>query len=255
MRTFSKVLLTLALVLALLLPLSNPEPVQAQEKEIGYLWSLFFDFEQSFDGVLTVEVGPWKDGELVEVHETSTTSVKCERVGVVYLQGGDAVFEGAGHIQCFMDLGEIVWNNHSLVINEIDSYGSMVLRTRLNSAVSALAPIFTHADAAYSIDFSQTHATTLKQELWNNAGLLQASFPGAPINSWHTYTQLYSCISNGGPCDATFRVGAQVQSVPTAGGRIQFSTGPATFDIGRNGGTFFTGRMSSLLIDPGNSAH
>jgi hypothetical protein len=252
---FSRIFLMLALILGLLLPLAKAEPVQAKEVEIGYLWSLYFDFEQNFDGILTIEVGPWKNGELTSVTGTSQATVRCRPIGNVSLDKGDAVFEGAGHVECAMDLGQIVWNNHNLVINGVDNYGSMVLRARVNSFTNAVSPILTHPDAAWSLDFSQTHSVAMNQELWNNAGSLDATFPGVTINTWQTYTYLYSCISNGGPCDATFGAGAQMQGTPTAGSRTLFTTGPVTFDIGRNGAAFFTGRMDSVLIDPGNSAH
>ena len=64
MRMFAKVLLASTLILGLLFPLATPQPARA-EVEYGYLWLLYFDFEQSFDGVLTIEVGPWENGNLV----------------------------------------------------------------------------------------------------------------------------------------------------------------------------------------------
>ena len=253
MRMFSKVLLASTLVLGLLFPLAAPQPARA-EVEYGYLWSLYFDFEQSFDGVLTIEVGPWENGNLVSVDETSTATVTCNRVGSVGLNGGDAVFSG-GYLKCSMDLGKTVWNNHKLSINAIDSYGSMQVRTRLNSAVSGVAPVFTHPNAVYGVDFSQTFAATPSQQLWNGVGPMQATFPGVTANTWNNFGYQYRCISNGGPCDATFWAGPQTQTMPTAGSRVQFSTGPTTFEIGRNGGVSFTGRMASLLVDPGNTGH
>lgn len=256
MRKMSMRILGRVLLLAgLLLPFAQPVPVYAQDEEIGYLWSLYFDFEQDFNGVLTIEVGPWENGNLVEVTESSTTRVRCTRVGNVQLNGGHAVFDGTGYLTCAMDLAAIVAANHGLVIDDVDDYGSIVLRTRALAATTSVMPIFTHPDAAYTLDFSQTWGVTHGQDLWNNAGLLQASFPGVSINTWNVHTMLYSCISNGGPCDATFMAGPQVQTIPTAGSRVQWSTGPTVFEIGYDNGTFFNGRMDALLIDPGNSAH
>ena len=254
-KKFLKVILTVALILGLLIPLSKPAPVQAKAKERGYLWSLFFDFENNFDGVLTIRVGPWENGELISVDETSTATVHCKPVGSVALDAGDAVFKGAGYLQSAMDLGKIVLHNHNLVVNAVDNYGSMVLRTRVKSFANTVAPIFTHPNAAYNIDFTQTSSVTMNEELWNGAGLLQATFPGVTINNWQTFTYQYRCIANGGPCDAAFGAGGQVQNAPTAGSRVQFSTGPAIFEIGHGGGSFFTGRMDAVRIDPGNSAH
>jgi hypothetical protein len=246
--------LLLALLLAGLLPVARPHTAQAAA-EWGYLWSLDFDFEQRFDGVLTIKVGPWKDGELVEVSETSTAIVSCAPVGDIALDAGDAVFKGAGHIECKLDLAAVVWNNHKLQINPVDNYGSIVLRARVNGAANAVAPLFTHPNARYSLDFTQTSAVTLNHELWNNVGPLGVTVPGVTINTWQTYTYLYQCISHGGPCEARLSAGGQTQVVPTAGSRVQFSTGPTTLDIGRDGGAYFTGRIAAIRIDPGNSAH
>jgi len=250
----SRLLLALAFILTALVPIAQPQPVFAKG-EIGYLWSLEFGFENSFDGLLTIQVGPWEDGELTSVTESSTTTVACTPQGSMALDGGDAVFKGGGYLQCSMDLAAIVWKNHHLLVNENDSYGSMLLRARVNSATNTIAPIFTHPRAAYSLDFSQTSSVTLKQGLWNNAGLLQANFPGVTINSWQSYTMLYRCISHGGPCDATYGTAGQTQVQATAGERVKFPTGPTSFTIGSNGAAFFTGRISALRVDPGNSAH
>ena len=204
------------------------------------MWSLSFDFEQSFDGILTLEVGPWKNGELVEVHETSSATVPCKRTGDVYLDGGDAVFSGTGYLTCALNLAEIVRNNHKLVIGEVDTYGSIVMRARVNGAANAVAPLFTHQNAAYSLDFTQTSAATLSQALWNGAGPMQATFPGVTINTWETYTAEYAC-NVAGDCSASFSPGRQQQNQPIPGAPVQFSTGPTSFDIGHANGLFFTG--------------
>jgi hypothetical protein len=253
MKTTRRFLFTLALSLGMLLPFANPEPVRA-DAQYGYLWSLSFDFEQSFDGILTIEVGPWENGDLVAVEATSTATVPCKRVGNVQLDSGDAVFSGSGYLSCALNLAETVWSNHKLAVGKVDTYGSMVMRARVNGAASAIAPLFTHPNAAYSLDFSQTSATTLSQSLSNAVGPLQATFPGVTINTWQTYTAQYIC-NIVGPCSASFAAGPQQQNQPTAGSRVQFSTGPATVEIGHAGGLFFTGRMASLIVDPGNSAH
>ncbi|MEX1019268.1 MAG: hypothetical protein WDZ49_06395 [Litorilinea sp.] len=251
----SRWLLTLALVVAFLLPMGQATPVQAQEVERGYLWSIYWDFEHNFHGLLAIEVGPWEDGELTEVEETSTTRVICYPVGNVLLNAGDAVFDGASYLECDLDLAQTVLDNHGLTIEDVDSYGSILLRADANVEAIGPAPIFTHADAQYGLDFTQTQSVTMQQSLWNNAGPQQAAFPGVTLNTWQTYTFTYSCIALGGPCDATHEVSGQSQTDVTAGSRTRFSTGPATFAIGHNSGDFLTGRLGSLFIDPGNSVH
>jgi hypothetical protein len=245
----------LALIVTLLLPVAQPQQVYAQEEELGYLWSLDFTFDKDYNGLLTIEVGPWKNGELVGVNETSTAEVPCTPIGHVALDNGEAVFKGAGHLQCTMNLGQIVWENHGLKISDVDIYESIVVHAKVKTTSNTVAPIFTHPNATYAIDFTQNGAATLSQSLWNNAGVLQASYPNVSIVDWQDYYYEYICIAQGGPCDAYFGVSGQIQSTPTVGGRVRFSTGTTTFEIGRNGGTYFNGRLNSLIVDPGNSAH
>ena len=252
MKVFWRVLLAATVVLGMFSSLAAAKPASA-DAGYGYLWSLDFDFESNYNGLLTIKVGPWENGDLVSVDETSTATVNCRPIGSVALNAGDAVFDG-GHLECYLDLASVVYNNHKMTVAPVDTYGSILLRTRVNSTANTVAPLFTHPDASYKIDFTQTMAVTPSQDLWNNAGLLQATFPGVTINTWQPYTYQYACIW-GGPCDATFRVGPQTQNMPTASGRVRFSTGPTVFEIGRDGADLFYGRMSSLRIDPGNSAH
>jgi hypothetical protein len=249
----SPILLLTLVALALLAPLAQPRPAAA-EPRYGYLWSLQLDFEGSFDGLLTIRVGPWKNGDLVSVDAISETKVPCRRVGSVYLDGGDAVFDG-GYLSCRIDLGAIVYANHGLRISEIDSYGSMLVQTKLQASSNSVVPIFSHPDASYQLDFSQTSSVALHQELWNNAGPQQAGFASVIGASWQSYTYRYECISNGGPCDASFVVNTQQQAMPTAGAHIRFSTGPNDFLIGGDGVSSFSGRMGDILIDPGNTVH
>jgi hypothetical protein len=240
-----------AIVLSILLPVTKPQIAQAQAEEWGYLWSLYYSFDQDYNAVLTIEVGPWENGDLVEVADSSTATVRCEPVGNVALAGGMAVFKG-GHLECAMDLREIVNQNHDLVIDEIDDYGSIIARTIVMSSANTVAPIFTHPDAQYSIDFTQTSSVKLNQQLWNGAGLLDETFFGVMGNTWQTYTMEYICNPAGTSCDEKFGVAGQTATNPVAGTRVKFNTGPMSFQVG---GAAFNGRMDALLIDPGNSAH
>ena len=252
MKNILRFVYTPILILGLFLPFANPQPVRAAA--YGYLWSLTFDFETNFDGVLTIEVGPWENGDLVSVDETSRAIVPCRRVGDVFLDSGDAVFGGAGYLTCEMNLQKIVRENHGLTIGDLDTYGSIVMHTRLSSNVNALAPIFTHPDAIYSVDFTQTQAATLTQSLHNGVGPMQATFGGVTINNMENFTAEYIC-DIAGPCFANYAAGPQQQNQPIAGAWTQFSTGRTSFDIGHNNGLILNGRMAALEIDPGNSAH
>jgi hypothetical protein len=244
-----RVLLTTLVAFAVL-----ATPAQAQDQEYGYLWSLKFDFEQSFDAVLTIRVGPWEDGNLVAVDETSETRIRCTRSGLVSLDSGHAVFNG-GHLVCPIDLATLVQQNHNLTINALDTYNSMLVQTRLQTTSNNVAPIFSHPNAAYTIDFTQLNSVTLNQRLWNGAGQQTATFGSIASNTMNTYFYQYGCQSSSGPCHAIFQANTQQQSFVTTGGQIKFATGPNSFLIGGNGSSSFFGRMDDLLIDPGNTIY
>lgn len=213
------------------------------------------DFEQNHNGLLTVEVGPWKNGDLVSVDATSTTNVACRRVGNVSLNGGDAVFNG-GYLKCDLDLASVVAANHGLQIAAIDSYGSILLRSDIINSGQNVAPIVSHPDASYVIDFSQTWAVRMRQELTNANGAQTQEYITSVGNTRNPYTFEYECVWLG-PCHNTFMLGANVATPPAlGGGMIGFRTGLTTFYIGGDGGVnTFSGRMGSLLIDPGNTVH
>lgn len=153
MKVFWRGLLIAALLLGTFAVFAAPQTASAAEH--GYLWSLDFDFEHDFNGLLTIRVGEWKNGNLVTVKETSQARVPCRPMGSVSLNSGDAVFDG-GHLECYLDLASVVYNNHGLVVQPVDNYGSIVLRTRVNSSTNNVAPIFTHPDACRTRSTSQT---------------------------------------------------------------------------------------------------
>jgi hypothetical protein len=250
---FLKHSLPLLIILLTLVPFAPP--AQAQEEEYGYLWSLFFDFESNYNGLLTIEVGPWKDGDLVSVDATSTATVTCKRVGNVSLNGGDAVFNG-GYLKCDLDLARIVAANHGLLLDATDSYGSILLRSDIVNNGLNVAPIVSHPDANYAIDFTQTWMVRMRQQFTNSNGPQSQEFITSVGNTRNPYTFEYECVWLGA-CDNTFQLAGNVASPPAiGGGMVQFRTGPTTFFIGGDGGAnTFSGRMGSLLIDPGNTVH
>lgn len=243
----------IVLVLVMLSLLVVPAHAETPDDR-GYWWSLTFDFENDFNGVLTLQVGPWKNGTLVSVDETSSTRVVCQRIGPVHLVGGEAHFTG-GHLRCELDLAAILKAKHGIDAGTTDHYPGMVMRTRLATSTFIDAPIFTHADAVYRIDFSQTNQVTLRQHLATLAGPVNATaiIPGAIGTAKQTYTMLYSCDLAGPPCAADMAAGPQVANLPLVGDHIRFRTGPTSILVGGDGLTTFQGAIESLLIDPGNS--
>lgn len=240
------------LLIALALLAALPQPAAAQDdQKRAYFWSLEHLFENDFTGILTVEVGPWENGMLTSVDETSTTEVPCTPVGNVFLDGGDAVFRG-GHLRCEMDIGAIVLEKHGLVIPPVDSYSSILFVADLETGVAQPAPIFAHPDAVYSIDFSQRGAATLVQSLQNKLAPQQATFLNVNASVRNEYAMAYSCAWLG-PCHSSFLVSPQSRGTPPGGQQIAFSTERQIFLIGADGATTFRGRLGNLLIDPGNT--
>jgi hypothetical protein len=243
--------LVLAVTIAGLFAL--PQRAAYAETELGYLWSLGFNFENDYDAVLTIEVGPWVNGDLAAVDESSSERVRCWPVGAVALDGGDAVFSG-GHIECELDLAAIVLKNHGLKIDRIDDYGSIVLYTTAQSTGQNIAPIFSHPDANYQIDFSRAVGLTLIQDLDNGLALQKAYFPTVTGAGQIDYSFTYSCVWQGN-CHGSFSADGQSVNTALGGSRVKFRTTPTTIRIGSDGSSTFQGRMDSLLIDPGNSVH
>lgn len=249
MRLIAKLMLPLVFLGLLAWP---AQPARARVV-LGYYWSFYLDFENDFEGVLSIEVGPWEDGELLAVEETSTEKVTCTPVGAVALNGGDAVFSG-GHVECRLELAAVLLKNHNLVLGEYDSYASILMSTSLESTAQNIAPIVSHPDANYSINFSRTSSVAMIQTLNNKAGLQNAFFNQVIGVSRNKYSFEYGCVW-GGACDSTFKANTQTSVTPPAGGIVRFRTAPTILRIGSDGASSFMGRMGELLIDPGNSVH
>lgn len=220
---------------------------------LGYIWRLQFAFDGSFDGALTIQTGPVKNGVLQSVEQTSTTTVPCERVGAVNLVAGAAVFSG-GYLRCTLDLAAALQANHGIGASATESYNRMTMSARLASTGANLAPIVTHRDLAYQIDFTQRDRVVLHQGLNTAAGLAQAdgTFLGLFGGDLRTYGFVYQCAANAALCSANQYAGAAANGGPVAGGPVSFRTGPATLLIGGDSASTFLGGIDDLIIDPGN---
>jgi hypothetical protein len=252
MRCALRFLLLPLVFLAALAPLPQ-QAVRAEADQYGYVWSAYFPFENDLNGVLTLKVGPWKNGKLDTVDATSTTPVSCVRIGNVSLNAGDAVFNG-GYLRCTVDIGAAVLANHGHAIPAVDTYQSILFAASLQTSALTHAPIFTADDARYTVDFSNLDAVRMTQDLENDLGVQEGIFPGLNGFTKRTYQMTYSCAWLGA-CGGNFRIGLQSDPAPVGGVPISFATGPQSFLIGGDGATTFQGRMGSLLIDPGNTVH
>jgi hypothetical protein len=245
-------LIVLICLAGVLLPAPSAT-LRAAPAHYGYLWNLVFDFDHNFEGLMTIEVGPWQDGNLLAVEETSKVRVHCEPKGDVKLYDGAAIFANNGYLVCTMNIGEAVRTNHGLAPNNPDTYGSIVMRSRAAIGVEGIAPIFAHPDAQYSLVAGVAPVLTMSTDLSNGNGPMETVFTsGVTWHDWTTYTANYVCNA---VCDLSHSAGALNQLLNNQGAPVQFATDPTTFYIGHDGSAFLTGRIDSLLIDPGNFAH
>jgi hypothetical protein len=251
MKLGVRYLLLPLVLLALLAPL--PQAARAEADQYGYVWSAHFPFQGSFNGVMTLKVGPWKNGKLHSVDATSTTPVFCLPIGNVSLNAGDAVFNG-GYLRCTVNIGAMVLAKHKYVIPAVDTYQSILFTASLQTSEPRHAPIFTAQDARYTVDFSNLDAVRLTQDLENDLGVQEESFPGVNGFTMRTYRMTYNCAWLGA-CGSNFQVGLESKATPIGGAPISFATGQQNFLIGGDGVRTFYGRMGSLLIDPGNTVH
>ena len=138
-------------------PIFTPA-VQAAAPNYGYLWELVFDFEEDYNGRLKIEVGPWEDGNLVWIEETSETIIECTPSGRISLTEGFANFGGSGFLTCEMDIAQIVLDKHDLIAQEIDTYGSFIMQTEAVLLNDNPAPIFNHPDAQLRLELGRVAA-------------------------------------------------------------------------------------------------
>lgn len=250
-RFFRLCLIALFSLMATWLPAQTSSVHAATE--YGYLWKIVFDFDSSFDGKMTIEVGPWGNGDLLVVEETSTAVVRCAPVGDVKLIDGAATFQG-GYLECSFDIGTLVRQNHGLKPKNPDTYGSIVMRTRALLPTDAPAPLFYHPDATYRLDPIGPGVIDMATDLSNGNGVMGASFSGVNWSDWTVYTSNYVCVSLVA-CNLTYSAGGTDIAMNNQGNAVTFATGPTNFLIGKDDTGILNGRIDMLLVDPGNFAH
>jgi hypothetical protein len=247
---------TLVLLLSLLLAGLAALPARPASADAvvaqGYVWRLAWPFEHSFDGTLTIDVGPVKNGVLQSVDASSTTTVPCQRVGSVGLTGGMAKFNG-GYLRCSLDIAQALLHHHGMVAQPVEGYNRITMRTQLAATVLTLAPIVSHPDLSYQLDFGLGDSVTMRQELatWGGVALADDSFPGMFGGDLRPYGFVYECVP-AGPCSAEHFAGASVLGGVVPGDRASVRTGPTSLLIGGDGATTFRGAIGDLIIDPGN---
>ena len=237
-------------------------PVAAQS--YGYTWTIEFDFDAGFDGILTVEAGPGTVGALDKVYVSEEFTVSCAPNGVVNQAGGAAIFAG-GHLVCDLDLGTAITRTFDLCarvdegcrysLAPVESYENLHMAAKVFSPQPGPAPLLHTPDVLFGPNLTAADAT-----LYNRltpAGGMSSLFVTSPLGKWMSYGALYSC-QFGPPCTSEFNVNGVTQ----AGGpgpfvdQAQIRMQPVDLIIGHDPGTGYTvpngTQIDSLTIDPPN---
>lgn len=248
-QSFNRLLLTLTLVVSIItVSIFVPTSAAQAKNEIGYLWTLTFDFNTSLNGVLTLEVGQWQNGNLVTVEQTSNTPVACQAVGVVNLVGGKATFNGGSYLNCTLDIAGALKAKHGLDAKAIDSYGNFLMSTHAQINTVGNAPIFSHPDAAFWLSTPSSMMAQVNTTLTNKGGIMTSQVFSLNWSMMQTYTSHYTCQQDG-PCDMTHWAAVNQQMLLNQGIPAQFRTSATNFTVGRG----LNGQIDLLIVDPGNS--
>ena len=234
-------LLLLLGLLAILAPVSTE--VAHADPGYAYYWSLTFDFENNFDGILHVDVGFNENGGVQQpALYGENFNVPCKRVGNVTLTGGSAKFAG-GYLQCDLDVKSALTaafakcqQEHpgcTLAINEVESYRNFRMLAGVISTVVGSAPLFYHEDAVFTI--MPDTATTQVASTLTPIGPLTSSPTAAPLNTPQFYAAEYECDGGVG-CANYFTVTGALQSTTlpaqTPGGATTLPARPSTNNLG-----------------------
>jgi len=260
LSVLGRIALLLALVSAgLLLPSA---PAFAQPPAFASYWKLSFDFADSFNGNLLVEMG-YDDGNgAVEQPAlvTRTTKVVCQRVGAVLLSSGAAVFNG-GYLQCTLDVQAAIEDaaaacqqvdgNCEIHLDEQQIYQNFQMAAKVYTATAGVAPLFDHPDAYYAIHAAGA-AIQLEATL-TNMGTKIATPVVATLPSWQSYRAHYQC--NG--CTLQVDISGVSENIAVGPDRqISFYTPRTTIYLGYNGDTGAVIPAGTVLdylaIDPPN---
>lgn len=259
--TWRSVLLLVVGLFAILAPVST-EVVHA-DPGYAYYWSLTFDFENNFNGILHVDVGFNENGGVQQpALYGENFNVPCKRVGNVVLTGGSAKFNG-GYLQCDLDIYSALTaafakcqQEHpgcTMTINAVEPYRNFRMLAGLISPVVGSAPLFYHEDAVFTV--MPDTATTQVTSTLTPIGLLTSSSTAAPLNTPQFYAAEYECDGGAG-CANYFTVTGALQSTTLPAQTVQFSTPATKVYIGYNratGATIPAGtELLSLVVDPPN---
>lgn len=236
-----------------------------QANSYAYKWILHFDFEDSFDGRLMMQVGKNDgNGGVVQppLHQQSF-AVPCKRNGAVHLAGGQAHFNG-GYLECDFDLEralDIAFSNCQLIepgcampIGSVEQYRSVALGAEVSTPTTGLTPILAHNSVALAVDVgSSTHAIeSTFAPIGNTNSAPWSAIP--PINTFYKHRAYFAC-SLAGDCGIQFNVAGNPEYVDTPDMPVDFQVPQTSIYIGRDlaGTVIAPGSMiAHAYVDPGN---
>lgn len=255
--------LWMAVVLCVAVLFSAVQPTAPVHADPGYAyyWSLTFDYEHDFNGVLSIVTGYNDNGAPQEPPIfVQTTTIPCQRVGNASVSGGFLHLNG-GYVRCDFDLQRALNSAFDLCnqkvagctmsIGEDEYYAHFRAAAQVLSTATGEAPIFYHEDASYRIN----PAISWSQFTANLAphGVIPSATQPAALGAWTSYQAFYSCS---GGCEMDYFVAGNTQSVPTVEKWVPFSTVPTTIYIGydpvQNLAAPAGTQINMLFIDPPN---
>jgi hypothetical protein len=255
----------LVLATLVLCSLFAPATTEVAHADPGYAyyWSLTFDYENNFNGVLHVDVGYAENGGVQNpALHGQDFSVTCQRVGNVSLAGGTATFNG-GYLTCNLDVKQALeatfakcaagFPGCTMTIEDVEKYRSFRMLSQITSVAAGSAPIFYHEDATYAISLNGTTAQVAADLA--PLGTVQSSAVATFLPVSQSYGSNYLCAPLGG-CTMGFAIGGSNEGLPQANDSVEFSTPSSTIYIGYNPATGITipagTQITHLFIDPPN---
>ena len=253
-------LLLVAVLLVVALQFGSAAPAAAQSTPHSYYWTMKFDFDGTFNGVLEVQYKfdpPDGVGYTVKRYQ----EIICNPIGRVGLTDGKAVFSGDGFLECQIPSirDNVAELSGGITPGIVDKYDAIELTAQVAWEPGKVHPILAHMtpagpDVQFSVlsenedsfTFSQLHARFV-----NKAPTFGWMFPSRTGTRYDVKTQL---VCNG-TCEFDHTVDGQSWGEdPTTPDGIIFYLDPAGIYIGFDPttGEFLHGQLDSAGVDPGN---
>jgi hypothetical protein len=231
----------------------------------AYYWSITFDFEQGFNGVLSIATGYNENGAPQDppIYVQNTT-IPCQRVGNASVSGGVLTLNG-GYVTCDFDLRRALESAFEMCnqkvagcgmrIQDEEYYAHFRAAAQVMSTLPGEAPIFYHEDASYRIypSASGSTGTQITADLTPHGVTPSTQVMVGALGVWTSYQSFYSC---GAACNMGYSVGGHTEIVATTQAKVPFSTQSTRIYIGHDPEQGLTApagtQINTLFVDPPN---